>query len=81
MLICVITKQKRPWDLFLGQVEFAYNSTVNKSTSKSPFNIVYSKEPNHTVDLAIMPKSNNIVVASKVIDSNKVIQDVWMRLQ
>lgn len=56
MLRCVVTEQHQSWDDILGQVEFAYNSTLNWSTSCSPFNIVYTKEPNHTIDLAILLK-------------------------
>lgn len=30
------------WDLLLPTAEFAYNNSVNRSTGKSPFEIVYS---------------------------------------
>jgi hypothetical protein len=39
------------WDSFLAQVEFAYNDLVNRSTGKSPFQIVYGRSPKGVVDL------------------------------
>jgi hypothetical protein len=41
----------RYWDSFLAQVEFAYNDSVNRSTGKSPFQIVYGRSPGGVVDL------------------------------
>jgi hypothetical protein len=33
------------WDSILPQEEFAYNDSVNRSTGKSPFQIVYGRQP------------------------------------
>ena len=37
-------------------MEFAYNTSMNSSMGKTPFHIVYSKVPNHVLDLVILPK-------------------------
>ena len=37
-------------------MEFSYNTSVNRFTSKTPFEIVYSKVPNHVLDLVVLPK-------------------------
>jgi hypothetical protein len=39
------------WDLVLAQVEFTYNDSVNRSTGKIPFQIVYGRSPKGVVDL------------------------------
>lgn len=44
-------------DLTLAQAEFAFNNMQNRSTGKSPFEIVYTKLPRLTVDLADIPSS------------------------
>jgi hypothetical protein len=36
-----VTEHHSQWDNILPQVEFAYNDSVNRSTGKSPFQIVY----------------------------------------
>ena len=41
----------RNWDLLLPHAKFAYNNYVNKSTSKSPFEIIHGYKPRTLVDL------------------------------
>lgn len=56
MLRCLSGDKPKQWDLALHQIEFAYNSMVNRSTGKSPFEIVYIKKPKHALDLVPLPK-------------------------
>ena len=51
LLRCLAKDHIKQWDLTLPQAEFAYNSTVNRSTGKSPFQVVYGQNPNQVVDL------------------------------
>jgi hypothetical protein len=40
-----VTEHHSQWDSILPQAEFAYNDSVNRSTGKSPFQIVYGMQP------------------------------------
>ncbi|GKD66154.1 RNA-directed DNA polymerase [Tanacetum coccineum] len=44
------------WDLILLQAEFAYNRLVNRTTSKSPFEVVYGQNPISPLDLVPVPE-------------------------
>ena len=46
MLRCVAGEKPKQWDVALPQVEFAFNSILNRSTGKAPFTVVYTKTPN-----------------------------------
>lgn len=41
----------------IPQAEFAFNHMKNRSTGKSPFEVVYTKLPHLTVDLAKLPST------------------------
>jgi hypothetical protein len=41
--------------MVLPQAEFAYNSSINRSTGKSTFQIVYGANPKGIVDLVDLP--------------------------
>lgn len=41
LLRCLAGERPHQWDLILPQAEFAFNSSLNRSTAKSPFEIVY----------------------------------------
>ncbi|KAM1001784.1 hypothetical protein ACFX14_008397 [Malus domestica] len=38
-----------------GQAEFAYNSSKNNLTQKTPFEVVYGRNPNHILDQVSIP--------------------------
>ena len=44
LLRSLVTEQDCQWDQILAQVEFAFNNSVNKSTGKTPFEIVYGRQ-------------------------------------
>jgi hypothetical protein len=41
LLRSLVTEHHNQWDNILPHAEFAYNDSVNRSTGKSPFQIVY----------------------------------------
>jgi hypothetical protein len=72
------------WDSVLAQVEFTYNDSVNKSTGKSPFQIVYGRSPKGVVDLVDLPYlgDKRSVDASDFADSMQELHEqVKQKLQ
>ena len=59
MIRVIVVNNHKQWDLSFPQVDFSYNSMKSHSTGKAPFDIVYTKTPNHTVDLVVFPKFNS----------------------
>nr|GEU90338.1 RNA-directed DNA polymerase [Tanacetum cinerariifolium] len=51
LLRSLIEDNVKQWDLILPQVEFAYNRSVNHTTGKSPFEIVYGRNLITPLDL------------------------------
>ncbi|KAG6523183.1 hypothetical protein ZIOFF_013036 [Zingiber officinale] len=54
-------ERPKQWDSILSRAEFAYNSVANRSTGKSPFEIVYGRSPTHYLDLTEVPTSSKKV--------------------
>lgn len=57
LIRCLRGDKPRQWDLILPQAGFAYNHMKDRTTGKSPFEIVYIKLPRLTVDLVHIPSS------------------------
>jgi hypothetical protein len=55
LLRCLVTDHTTSWDLLLPQAKFAYNNSVNRSTGRSPFEIVTRLQPHTPVDLVPLP--------------------------
>ena len=55
LLRCLVGENMGNWDLLLPRAEFAYNSSVNRSTGKSPFEIVHGYKPRKPLDLIPLP--------------------------
>jgi hypothetical protein len=51
LLRSLVTEHHSQWDSILPQAEFAYNDSVNRSTGKSPFQIVYGMQPRGVSEL------------------------------
>jgi hypothetical protein len=54
LLRSLVTKQGRQWDQILAQAEFEFNNSMNMSTGKSPFEIVFGIQPRGIIELRYM---------------------------
>ncbi|PKU74262.1 hypothetical protein MA16_Dca003465 [Dendrobium catenatum] len=54
---------------------------TNRSTGKSPFSVVYTKHPNHTVDVAVLPQCNSKPAAEFAEQFSQMIQEVRQKLE
>ena len=50
----LLTKQGR-WEEHLAHVEFVYNRTIHSATKRTPFEVVYGKNPITPLDLSPLP--------------------------
>jgi hypothetical protein len=57
LLMSLITEHHSEWDQIITQEEFAYNDSPNKSTGKSPFQILYGMQPIGVSDLRYLEQS------------------------
>ena len=56
LLRCLVGDKPKGWDMILPQAEFAYNNSLNRSTGKSPFQIVYGNSPRNASELRKLDK-------------------------
>ncbi|PKU67205.1 hypothetical protein MA16_Dca025358 [Dendrobium catenatum] len=80
MLRCLVQDHPKVWDEMLGQAEFAYNSMPNRSTGQCPFKVVYTKPPNHTVDIAVLPQCKSRAASTLADQFSTMLQDVRQRI-
>lgn len=50
----------KQWDQVLAQAEFTFNSLVNQTIGKAPFQVVYGRMPRSVVDLVDLPKHERV---------------------
>lgn len=69
MLLQIIQKNPKDWDLYLSELEFEYNSTRHKSTELTPFE----------VDLGFLPRSQLMVETGTGSKCNAAINTLERR--
>jgi hypothetical protein len=57
LLRSLVTEHHNQWDQILPQVEFSYNDSPNRSTGKSPFQILYGMQPRGVSELRDLEQS------------------------
>ncbi|GJT18787.1 RNA-directed DNA polymerase [Tanacetum coccineum] len=69
----------KQWDLILSQAEFSYNRSVNHTTGKSPFEVVYGWNPITTLDLVPVPEVGQF--SEEGADQSKQIKELHRSVQ
>ena len=80
MIRSLVGDKPKQWDLTLPQAEFAFNSMLNRSTGKAPFELVYTKVPNQTTDLLKLPTSVNKAADNLAEKLASTLGDVRLKL-
>ena len=76
LLRCLVANNPKGWDLILPQVEFSYNTSINRSTGRSPFQIVYGSSPKTALELRKMEQGERTSAeAEEVADHIKSLHE------
>ena len=75
LLHMLVGEHTKSWDLKLANAEFAYSTTMNRTTSKTSHEIVYGFKPRQPIDL--IPMSDHIITSDSahVHDLHKEVMD------
>ena len=80
LLRCLVGEHPSTWDVILPTAEFFYNNFVNRSTSKSPFEVVHGYKPRTPIDLIPISPLHKVSesaesFAQRMHDLHKTIRD------
>ncbi|GJT87586.1 transposon ty3-I gag-pol polyprotein [Tanacetum coccineum] len=79
LLSSVIGDNAKQWDLILPQAKFVYNRSVNRTTGKSPFEVVYGRNPITPLDLVPVPEVGQF--SKKGADQSEQIKELHQSVQ
>jgi hypothetical protein len=65
ILRSLVTEHHSSWDQIFPQAEFAYNDSVNRSTGKSPFQILYGTQPREVSELKELEQAKTSSASAK----------------
>ena len=78
LLRSLVGDHVKGWDQQLGQVEFAFNHSVSRSTRFSPFQVVYDFVPHSPLDLATVLDLKRVHgKAEDFIKQLQVVHETW----
>jgi hypothetical protein len=60
LLRCLVGEHIASWDLCLCIAEFAFNSSVNRTTGLSPFHVVIGYNPRKPIELITLPPESRV---------------------
>ena len=60
LLRCLVGEHPGTWNLILPTAEFAYNSSMNRTTGRSPFEVVHGFKPRTPIDLICTPALHRV---------------------
>ena len=80
LLRCLVRNHVKGWDSIIPQAEFAYNSSVNRTIKKTPFEVAYGLKPQHVLDLVPLPQEARVsddgeAFAEHIRSIHKEVQD------
>ncbi|GJT89507.1 RNA-directed DNA polymerase [Tanacetum coccineum] len=74
LLRSLIGDNAKQWDLILPQTEFAYNRPVNRTTGKSPFEVMYGRNLITPLDLVPVPEVGQF--SEEGVDQSEQIKEL-----
>ena len=74
-----MTEHHSQWDSILPQAEFAYNDSVNWSTSQSPFQVVYGMHPRGISELRDLGQTSTRSASAE--ESAKVMKELHSQVK
>ena len=60
LLACYVDRGQRNWDIILPYVLYAYNTTTGRKHGRSPFNILYGRDPKSPFLLKLLGGSSQV---------------------
>ncbi|XP_060177884.1 uncharacterized protein LOC132607823 [Lycium barbarum] len=83
LLRSLVKKNIREWELLLPQAEFAFNKSVNRTTGKSPFEVVYGKNPLGPLELSPLIQNHSFSgdADERVKELKKIHENVLQEIE